>query len=110
MQRAVASLYLCTTPPGAQVPADSMFGMSRADRDRWDRAAETVRDTRQKLEDHTTECTRRYEALERQIGGLVKTVQEKGRTDDAWNKRLMLGLVGVLLSMVASLLHAKGFW
>lgn len=87
-----------------------MFGPRPEDRQRWDRGAATAAAIERGLDDHTKECTRRYAALETQLGALAKALGDKARSDDAWNKRLMVGVVTVLLGVIASLLHAKGFW
>jgi hypothetical protein len=87
-----------------------MFGVSRQDRDRWNRAAEVVRDTARGLDDHTRECTRRYEATERALDKLAYAISETRTENDRWNRRLMYGLVVVLLTIIGQLLHSRGLW
>lgn len=77
-----------------------MFGLSREDRRRWDDGARNAGLASQRLDDHTQECTRRYNALDKGLSDLSNALATASRENDKWNKRLMVGLVTVLLAIL----------
>ena len=77
-----------------------MFGLSRQDRDRWDRGARDAADAARRIDDHTQECTRRYEAQAKAVERVEKAVGGVAREQRKllwWIIALLLGVVGFVL-------------